>query len=73
MQLMAEDELEGPIQGHLDGSVHDLTVRGFEPCIRLCADSVEPARVSLSVFLSQNKLFSISGCVLENLYKIICV
>ena len=27
---------------HLSGSGHDLAVRGFEPCIRLCADSSEP-------------------------------
>ena len=25
------------------GSGHDLTIPEFEPCIRLCADSVEPA------------------------------
>ena len=24
------------------GSDHDLLVRGFEPCVRVCADSVEP-------------------------------
>ena len=34
------------------GSVHDLTVCGFEPCIGLCADSVEPAWDSLSLLLS---------------------
>ena len=33
-------------------SGHDLTVRGFEPCLRLCADSVEPAGDSLSLSLS---------------------
>ena len=31
------------------GSGHDLTVCGFDPCIRLCADSVEPAWDSLSL------------------------
>ena len=30
------------------GSGHDLTVRGFKACIRLCAGSVEPAWDSLS-------------------------
>ena len=34
------------------GSDHDLMVRGFEPHIRLCADSVEPAWDSLSPSLS---------------------
>ena len=29
-------------------SAHDLTVHEFEPRIRLCADSVAPARDSLS-------------------------
>ena len=33
-------------------SVHDLTVCGIEPCIGLCADSVEPAWDSLSPSLS---------------------
>ena len=35
------------------GSGDDLTVRGFEPRVGLCADSAEPAWDSLS--LSQNK------------------
>ena len=30
------------------GLGHDLTVLEFEPCIRLCADSEEPAWDSLS-------------------------
>ena len=34
------------------GSGHDLAVRGFEPCNGLCADSMEPARDSLSCCLS---------------------
>ena len=25
------------------GSGHDFVVHGFEPCVRLCADSTEPA------------------------------
>ena len=33
-------------------SGHDLPVRGFKPCIRLHADSVEPALDSLSLPLS---------------------
>ena len=42
------------------GSGHDFTVRGFEPRIRFCADSVEPAwDLSLPLLcllcLSQNK------------------
>ena len=31
------------------GSVHDLTVREFEPLVGLCADGVEPAWDSLSL------------------------
>ena len=34
------------------GSGHDLTVPEIEPCIRLCADSSEPAWDSLSLSLS---------------------
>ena len=34
------------------GSGHDLTVRGFEPCVRLCADSSGPAWDYLSPSLS---------------------
>ena len=34
------------------GSGHDLTVRGFEPCVRLCADSAEPAWDSLPLYAS---------------------
>ena len=34
------------------GSGRDLSVREIEPCIRLCADSVEPAWGSLSLPLS---------------------
>ena len=34
------------------GSGHDLMVHEFEPHIRLAADSVEPARDSLSLSLS---------------------
>ena len=48
------------------GSIRDLTVREFKPCVGLCIDSVEPAWNSLSslsaslpltryVSLSQNK------------------
>ena len=33
-------------------SGHDLEVRGFEPQVGLCADSVEPAQDSLSPSLS---------------------
>ena len=34
------------------GSGHDLTVCEFEPCVRHCADDVEPAWDCLSLFLS---------------------
>ena len=47
------------------GSVHNLTVREFKPCVGLSADSVEPAWDSLSLSLSsvsisvtQNKLIN---------------
>ena len=53
---------EEAILGHLRGSVkrptlgfgsgHDLTARGFEPRIGLCAGGVEPAWDSLSLSLS---------------------
>ena len=36
-------------------SGHDLTVRGFEPHIELCADSTEPAWDSFSLSLSLSK------------------
>ena len=35
--------LGGPVGGVSDfGSGHDLTVRGFKPHVRLCADSSQP-------------------------------
>ena len=34
------------------GSGHDLTACGIEPRVRLCADSEEPARDSLSASFS---------------------
>ena len=43
------------------GSGHDLTVHEFEPCVGVCADSVEPDRnspslpVSLPLCLSKKK------------------
>ena len=37
---------------HDFGSGHDLTVRGIEPHVGLCADSMEPAWDSLSLSLS---------------------
>ena len=45
-------------------SDHDLTVRGFQPCIGLCADSSEPGacfgfRVSLSVCSSPTHALSL--------------
>ena len=41
--------VKGPALGSCSG--HDLMVHEFEPCVRLCTDSVEPARDSLSVSL----------------------
>ena len=41
---------KGPTLGL--GSGHDLTVRGINPRMGLCADSVEPAWDSLSLSLS---------------------
>ena len=41
-------------------SGHDLTVREFEPCVRLCADSSEPGacfRFCVSLSLSDPPLF----------------
>ena len=42
------------------GSGHDLTVRGFEPCVRLCPDNAEPAWDSLSPSLSAPHLLVLS-------------
>ena len=39
-------------------SGHDLMVRGFEPCIRLCTDSSEPALDSVSPSLSAPRLLT---------------
>lgn len=38
-------------QGLLGGSGHELTVRGTEPCVGLCADGAEPAGDALSLSL----------------------
>ena len=60
--------------GHLGGSVgeapafgsgHDLTVCGFKPLVRLCADSSEPGAcfgfcVSLSLYPSPTHVLSLS-------------
>ena len=49
------------------GSHHDLTVRGFEPCIGLYVDSVEPAWVlSLSLSLLLPNLCCL--CLSQNKY-----
>ena len=42
------------------GSGHDLTTRGFKPCIRLCAGNMEPAWDSLSP--SAPPLLTLSLC-----------
>ena len=39
------------------GSGHDLTVCEIEPCVRFCADSMEPAWNSLSLFLKYINFF----------------
>ena len=41
------------------GSGHDLAVREFEPCIRLCADSLESASDSVSPSLSASPLLEL--------------
>ena len=46
----AAQSAKRPTLGFVSG--HDLTVRGFEPRVGLCADSVEPAWDSLSPSLS---------------------
>ena len=43
-------------------SVHDLTVYEFEPCVRLCAGSMEPVWDSLSLSLSA-PLLQVHRCV----------
>ena len=53
---MAPEWLSGPT---LDfGSGHDLTVCGFEPCVRLHGDSTEPAWDSFSLPLSAPTLLT---------------
>ena len=48
------------------GFGHDLAVREFEPGVRLCADSEEPARDSLSVSVSAT--FPTHALSLKNKY-----
>ena len=57
-------------KGHLGGSIgkvsdfgsgHDLTVHGFEPHLGLCADSSEPALVSVSLSLPLLNLCSLKN------------
>ena len=38
------------------GSGHEFTVHGFEPCVGLCTDCLEPAWDSLSLSLSLSLL-----------------
>ena len=42
------------------GSGHDLTVCGFKPWVRLCADSADPAWDSLSLSLCPSCVLSLS-------------
>ena len=42
------------------GSGHDLTVREFEPCVGLCADSAEPAWDSFSLSLRHDPAHALS-------------
>ena len=51
------------------GSGHGLTVHETELCIRLCADSVEPAWDSLSPSLSAPPLLSLSLSQNKKIYK----
>ena len=51
------------------GSGNDLTVPEIEPCLRLCADSVEPAWDSLSPSLSAPPLLSLSLSLPPSLSK----
>ena len=53
------------------GSDHDLTVHGFEPHIRLCADIAEPAWESLSFSLSALPLLVLSLSLKNKLKKAI--
>ena len=53
MDTILKEEFLGCLGGLVSwasnfGSGHDLTVREFEPCIGLCADSSEPASDSVS-------------------------
>ena len=48
------------------GSGHDLTVREFEPGVRLCDDSAEPAWDSLSLPLSLPLPYSCSLSLSQN-------
>ena len=47
-------------------SRHDLTVCGFEPHIRLCADSTEPAWDSVSLSLCPSPALSLSLSFSQN-------
>ena len=49
-------------------SRHDLTVPEFEPCIRLCADSMEPAWDSLSPSFSAPLLLVLFLSLSQNKY-----
>ena len=51
------------------GSGHDLMVGEFKPCVRLCADSVEPAWDSLSPSLCPSTAHSLSLSLKVNKLK----
>ena len=56
------------------GSGHDLTVRGFEPRVRLCADSLEPGAcfgfyVSLSLYPSPTHTLSLPKININFFFK----
>ena len=48
------------------GSGHDLTIRGFQAHLRLCADSVKPAWDSVSLSLCPSPALPLSLSLSQN-------
>ena len=63
-RVLEKEDLWGTWVALVRDSDHDLTVGGFEPSIKLCSDSTEPAwdslSLSLSVYPSPSLSFSLS-------------